>query len=125
MFSGECIANDEEDLPKKLILNPQNISNFIAKDNFSILEFLFSSRTKQMFDRFKISMDFLKSDPNTWHEMDDYKKGKYIIDNLKVVNDCAERGIKLIQEYHEQITKDEDQRQHLFKVIAHSNIVCF
>lgn len=60
---------------------------------------------------------FLKLDPLTWHNSEEYKRGQNIVKNLSVVNDSAERGIKLIQEYHCKITHDEEQKQHLLKVI--------
>ena len=37
--------------------------------------------------------------------------------NLKVVNDTAERGVKLIQDYNSIITNDEDQKQYLLQVV--------
>lgn len=36
--------------------------------------------------------------------------------DLKVVNDPAERSIKLMKEFNYKITKDEDQKQFLLKV---------
>ena len=36
---------------------------------------------------------------------------------MKVVNDCAERGIALITTYNSCITKDEDQKQYLLRLV--------
>ena len=36
---------------------------------------------------------------------------------MKVVNDCAERGIALIEKYNESLTKDEDQKQFLLRFV--------
>ncbi|CAH0392358.1 unnamed protein product [Bemisia tabaci] len=42
-----------------------------------------------------------------------------IIDNLKSVNDTAERGVKLVEEYSEKkLTRDEKERQHIIQVVA-------
>jgi len=41
---------------------------------------------------------------------------------LKVVNDIAERSVKLIHEYNSILTNDEDQKQYWLQVVyAHRN----
>lgn len=110
--------NEEgEEILKKLLIKKENLKEFIDRDNSLILNDLFSKNTKRLLNRFEIPTDFLERDPSTWNDLEEYRKGKEIIQNLKIVNDCAERGIKLVQDYHEKITKDEEQRQYLFKVI--------
>lgn len=51
-----------------------------------------------------------------WGENEQYKRGQEIIGSLQVVNDTAERGVKLIQEFNSRITKNEDQKQYLLQV---------
>lgn len=102
--------DENDDVLKKLPLKQVNVKDFINRDVNTILEELFSTNTKKLFKRFNISMKFLKEDPRTWEDLKDYRDGKHIVENIKIVNDCAERGIKLIQEYHQKITKDEEQR---------------
>lgn len=48
---------------------------------------------------------------------EDYQKGLKIVSNLLVVNDVAERNIKLIEDYNSILTKDEDQKQYLLQVV--------
>jgi hypothetical protein len=43
-------------------------------------------------------------------------KCKSFIHSLEVVNDCAERGVKLITDFKD-VTKDVQQQQYLFQVI--------
>ena len=40
--------------------------------------------------------------------------------SVKMVNDTAERGIKLIEDFAENITKNEDQLQWLYKNNTHT-----
>lgn len=40
-----------------------------------------------------------------------------MVQQLKVVNDTAERSIKLIEDYNSIITKNEDQKQFLLQVV--------
>jgi len=63
-----------------------------------------------MFKRFGLSTNFLKMDPSEWNTQNDYIHGQQTIRSLKVVNDTAERGVKLMEEFNDKITKDKDQR---------------
>ena len=47
-----------------------------------------------------------------------YIKFKSCINIIRVVNDTAERGIGLISDFNDVITKNEDQKQSLLKVVA-------
>ncbi|KAG8181007.1 hypothetical protein JTE90_024755 [Oedothorax gibbosus] len=69
------------------------------------------------FKRFKLSTDF-KSNPSMWEQDPNFLKGKNIVRNLRVVNDAAERGVKLIQDYSDIIRKDEKQKQYLLQIIS-------
>ena len=55
----------------------------------------------------------------------EYVQGKLVIGNLKVVNDSAERGIKLIEDFNEKFTKDENQKQFLLQVRHNFRIFTF
>jgi hypothetical protein len=48
--------------------------------------------------------------------LDEYIQAKEILSALKVVNDTAERGVKLMEEYNEKFTKNEDQKQFILQV---------
>ncbi|CAH0390250.1 unnamed protein product [Bemisia tabaci] len=87
--------------------------------NSEELEDFIDCRTRKFFDRFKLSMDFMQNDPSTWEQNKIFQANLKIIDNLKSVNDTAERGIKLIEEYSEKkLTRDENERQHIIQVVA-------
>ena len=61
--------------------------------------------------------DFLGHDPMYWPEIASYNAAKKTIESLKVVNDVAERGVALAQEYNRKLTKDESQLQAIFQVV--------
>jgi len=67
-----------------------------------------------------ISQRFLKKDPSEWANDPNFIHGKNITKDLKVVNDCAERGVALITRYlrGNKHTVDEAGRQHLLLVAA-------
>jgi len=49
--------------------------------------------------------------------VDDYQHAKDTVAALRVVNDCAERAIKLATDFNLALTQDEDQRQLIFQVV--------
>ena len=60
---------------------------------------------KKLFARFSINTNFLSKNPITWNDDPGYKSGLEKLQKTVVVNDVAERGVKLIQEYNNILTK--------------------
>jgi hypothetical protein len=57
-----------------------------------------------------------------WIDNDDYKRGlQDRIRKLCVVNDTAERGVKLFQDFNLLLTKDEDEKQYLLYQLIEAN----
>ncbi|GBP51846.1 hypothetical protein EVAR_88551_1 [Eumeta japonica] len=52
-------------------------------------------------------------EPRLWEEDEDYKASREIVRSMRVVNDIAERGVALIEEFNKIITSDEEQKQFL------------
>lgn len=42
----------------------------------------------------------------------------YHVNNLRVVNDLAERGVKLMEDYNKLISKNEEQKHYLLQVVS-------
>lgn len=40
-----------------------------------------------------------------------------LIENIKAVNDPAERGVKLITEYNDKLTLKDDQKQYILQIV--------
>ena len=51
----------------------------------------------------------------TWEENEDYLKAINFLKNIRVVNDVAEKGVKLMQDFSLSLTKDEKSMQVCFK----------
>lgn len=86
-------------------------------ENKDICDFI-SKSTLNFFKRLRLSTDFLSKNPQNWKDIDEYKTNLNIVKNLKVVNDTAERGIKLIDEYNKILTKNEEQRQFILQTVS-------
>ncbi|KAF0750514.1 Uncharacterized protein FWK35_00026340 [Aphis craccivora] len=115
-YNNKKLINEEENenSNKKLNVNFDDVSQFVNQDlPFSLL----NNKSWKVFQRFKISINFLREDPKTWNALDEYIQAKEILSALKVVNDTAERGVKLMKEYNEKFTKNEDQKQFILQVV--------
>lgn len=99
---------------KRIILQPEKMYEYANKN----IEDFISTQSTNFFNRFGISMDFLDLDPTLWNENEQYKKGRELVNNIRVVNDVAEREVKLMEDYNKIITKNEEQKQYLLQVVC-------
>ena len=86
-------------------IHEKNIENFV------------SSNSLRFFQILGISSNFLKKDVETWHENADYVAAKKLVHSMRVVNDIAERGVALMEEYNRLITTNEEQKQYLLLLV--------
>lgn len=82
------------------------------------LETLVTPRTRELFRHLGINPSFLGLSPEEWEHHPEYKRAKERVNNIPVVNDHAERGIALIQQFNGSYTKKEEQLQFLLGVVA-------
>ena len=67
----------------------------------------------------KVMADWLTCPLDEWEESEDFRKARKFVTTVKVVNDAAERGIKLASDYVQSLTKDSDVRQKLFQTVEY------
>ena len=73
--------------------------------------------TRKFFEILSIPDSLLEVDPGSWETNPDYLQAEDIVRALRVVNDTAERGVALMQEYNALLSKDEEQTQFALQVI--------
>lgn len=76
-----------------------------------------SLTTNTFFTILGLPDSFLSNDPETWSADKNYKSAEKIVQSITVVNDAAERGVKLIQDFNTILTKNEEQKQFLLQVV--------
>ena len=54
---------------------------------------------------------------NSSANIEDYLKATNFLKNIRVVNDVAKRGVKLMQDFSLSLTKDEKSKQSVLQVI--------
>ena len=89
---------------------------FFSFTNFECLSFV-ANATKTLFTRFSINTNFLSKNPTTWNDDPGYESGLEKLQKTVVVNGIAERGVKLIQEYNNILTKDETEKQFVLQIV--------
>lgn len=100
-----------ENPPKRAVVDLNDIQN-------KTLEDFASTNSLTLFNRMGLQTSFIETNPASWGDVEEFKNAKAIIKALKVVNDHAERGVALIQEYSGLLTKGEQQLQYLLQVTA-------
>jgi hypothetical protein len=87
------------------------------------LEDLVTERTTSFFDVLmeegkEKSQTFLKKPPGQWTSDPVFKMFYELAAHMRVVNDVAERGISLIEKYNDTLTKNEEQKQFILRLVA-------
>ncbi|BES89663.1 Hypothetical protein NTJ_02470 [Nesidiocoris tenuis] len=83
----------------------------------SSLEDFVSQNTRKFFSITGLSPDFLEREVVTWESDPEYLHIKNIVSSMRVVNDIAERGIALMEEYNKLRTQNEEQKQYLLLTV--------
>ena len=77
---------------------------------------------ESLFDKLKLAMleiEWIKINPTNLDLFLGFLKYKEFVLSLHAVNDCAERGIKLAQDFLKSLGYDSDAQASLFVVVNH------
>ncbi|GBP55207.1 hypothetical protein EVAR_36789_1 [Eumeta japonica] len=86
---------------KRFEIDRKNINSIIQKD----LSDFVSQKSLNLFKIFDLPYDFLDVDIELWASDESYKENEEYFKQMKVVNDVAERGVALVSEYNQCLTK--------------------
>ena len=70
-----------------------------------------------IFDQLHFNKDWLKLPIAQWKDNESYNEMKRFFQCLLVTNDTAERGIKLLTDYANSITKDPKDRENMLQIV--------
>lgn len=70
---------------------------------------------KEVFDALSLNSDFLNEDPETLADNPIYREFQKSLGKLYMINDTAEKGVALIQEFDGICSKSKDQTQFIHK----------
>ena len=80
---------------------------------------LVNENTRQLFTILDLKCDFFESEVVHWENFTSYETALNAINNLRIVNDVAERGVALAQTLNNSLPKDPEQRQGYFHTVEH------
>jgi hypothetical protein len=64
--------------------------------------------------------EWLQQKPEEWENNTDYKEMENFVRTVKVTNDVAERGVKVISDYSKILTQDNSLRRKLLQGVEMS-----
>lgn len=108
---------DDSTIVFRLSIKPEMMQNVRA---WRLSGFI-TENTINFFERFGFSTDFMQDDPSEWSNNEDYIEMQKTLAALEVVNDNAERTVKLFADRNTSLTKDEKQKQYLMQVVRKYN----
>jgi hypothetical protein len=103
-------ARDDKPLQKGVPTFPQLKSS-------TKLHFLIGRNSWQLYNCLHVNTNWFHLPPTQWASGGDYRSVEMFVKNVHVVNDLAERAIKLITDFAGSITNDENQRQFLLQCV--------
>ena len=109
-LNRECFEEDLHRVDAGSIKNFE-LQNFVTKKTNSFFNLLAT-------DGYTIAQHFLCKPPEVWDNDEHFIKLRGLAAQIKVVNDCAERSISLMEKFNTTLTKDEEQKQLILRAVA-------
>lgn len=106
---------DGEDNPPNCV--KLSATSLTELSNKTVADFVTKNR-RALFTRLRLPERFLQLPASQWADEPNYQTAAKIAHTVTVVNDHAERGVALIQQYSGSLTKNEEQLQYLVQVVA-------
>lgn len=99
-------AERKKKLEEHTEIEKKKLSDFVDSSSMTVLESL----------RLDIVFMF-ENNVRAWENLEEYKRAKETVDSFRVVNDIAERTLKLMTDINGSLTNDEEQKQKTIQVI--------
>lgn len=121
LFSDLVTAAEKKKIVQGMTRQPgerkvRGDSSILLKPDVCLGDFA-TTRTADFLCRYNVDNTFLLSAPQQWPEIEQYRSGQARLKMLRVVNDTAERAVKLFEEYNSLLTNDEEEKQLLLQVV--------
>src|SRR6218665_409249 len=98
---------------------PKRIQLQVSRIESKQLENFVMENTLKFSEILELPSKFLtETDIEQWEENEDFQEAKQCEQSLMVVNDVAEWGVKLIQDFNSSIIRNEEQKQYLLQVVS-------
>lgn len=119
----QLTASEKASMVSAMKTKPEGMRSVVGKPEQlanSSLESFVTKRTANIFSQLMIDDSFLHLPPDEWIKNKAYQDGQRVVRNLQVVNDLAERGVKLCKDFNKLLTKDNDENERVLQVVEHN-----
>ncbi|GBN77104.1 hypothetical protein AVEN_67420-1 [Araneus ventricosus] len=116
VFILEGVAESVGHSIDELAINRNTIHRY-REDFQKAIEDFISQKSLNLLKILNIDISFKNISPDLWDRDDSYLKSQEIFQHLSVVNDTAQRGVKLTQDFNGLLTVDEEQKQFLLQCV--------
>lgn len=79
---------------------------------------LVCQKTTVFFKLLGLDISFMDEPVSNWTNITAYQQSKVFLQNIKVVNDVAERAVRLVQDYNKKNWTDEQKFQDMLRTVA-------
>lgn len=124
LFSNLLSEDEKSGIAAKLLSQPQEenevitaVPTFPEIDGQTKLQDLITPDSWEFFKILNLPSDWLALPPTQWSDNENYQKAMQYVKTVKVVNDPAERGIKLASDYSKILSKDSAIRSLIYQVV--------
>jgi hypothetical protein len=112
----ENMNEEEEETKRRVIVKPPEAQKLIDRGFHELIPD--ANIVLMVFEKLNMNYEFMREDPSTWPHNPLYEDCVMRLKKIRVVNDIAERAVKLISDYNNTITVEENQRQYLLQTVA-------
>src|SRR6218665_404027 len=93
-------------------VSDRNATYLLAATGQNLEDFV-TENTLKFFEILELPSKILtETEIEQWEENEHFQKAKQCAQSIRVVNDVAERDVKLIQDFNSSITRNEEQKQY-------------
>ena len=125
LFSNRLSEVEKAMMAQKLLSQKKPTKYALKKPTFpklcptsTSLVSLIGPTSWALFDEIlKVDSSWLKEVPSEWDKNSGFCEARDFVRYLKVVNDCAERGVAAIEQYCNILTTDEEKRKWLIHTV--------
>ena len=116
LFSTKVSEDEKARISCKLLRLSKPESYKLEKPKFPTVDEktelvdLVTPESYKFFDILGLDCEWLSKNPDRWEEFESFVEAKQFVTTVKVVNDTAERGVKLAEDYATILTQDDDMR---------------
>jgi hypothetical protein len=120
-FFSDTVSDSEKEAMVAALQKPKPQADVRRVDPNSVVSFqtktlsdFVTENSLHLFTALKIHLSCLHGSPSAWSQSPNYVSVKQKVMGLKVINDCAERAVKLATDFNDALIFDETLRQLVF-----------